>query len=116
MADAPFELTAIAEEYLRNALAHEKPNMEPALVWIPGPEWAVDRAHSLCFVLESPRLALGWYHAGHRPRDSFYSLCGFEVSLMETTLEHIRGKTIDYDEVEMVFEGPQHKIKRLFIA
>ena len=83
--------------------------MEAALVWSPYSHGFTPDG-KLSTSWEGPRVVLGWYKKDQRPRESFFDLLGYSVSIMPSTIEHIEGKTIDLQKVEMEFEdGPRHE-------
>jgi hypothetical protein len=108
MTPAPIKLSAEAERHLREVLAATRADQEPAIVWTP--EIGVgEPATGEGNRFEGPAIMLGWYRAGQRPRDSFFELCGFSVSILPTTLEHITGKTISREPIPSgLTKGPRH--------
>jgi hypothetical protein len=108
MKPAPFQMTSEAEAFFRSALQSTKKEMEPSIVWTPvSHSFTTDG--KLLGAYEGSKIVFGWYKKGERPRDSFFELCGHPVSIMPTTLEHIQGRTISFEKVQMHFEGGPHE-------
>jgi len=93
MKTAPFRLTKEAEGVIRSALASTKEGMEPALGWA-----------TFLGTYEGPMVVLGHWNKNERPRDSFFEVCGYAVSILPSTLEHIEGKTISCEQVELTVD------------
>jgi len=108
MKKAPIKLSKETQKYFIKSLAKPNLGMEPALVWLCDISQTHNQTGKLLGAYEGPRVVLGWYKEGQRPRDSFYTLFGFSISIMPTTLEHIRHKTIKREKVEMIFENGLH--------
>ena len=108
MSPAPLQLEHETAEYFRRTLAATKEGMESALVWSPVQEGSDPESGIRCR-FEGPAVVLGWYKKGQRPKESFFDLCGFAVSIMPSTLQHIEEKKITRVKLDTGFpKGPPH--------
>jgi hypothetical protein len=92
MKDLPFSITGEAVNELKRIL-RDQDGMEIAIVATFG-EGYVNQQDGKEYWDQEIFFALGWHPEGQRPRDSFFKILGYSVSIMPSTLEHLEGKKL----------------------
>jgi hypothetical protein len=110
--DLPFQISVEAQTFLKESLKRTQKSYEPALIWTPrqsvqDPELGEEQIEL------GEGFMLGLYPQGKQPRDSFFEVCGYQVSILKSTLEKLNGKTLLLQSREVIVGDKRKAFRRL---
>ena len=103
----PFNISPEAKEYLIRTLKTQ-PCYELALIWCSQCQINGQECGEV--------VSLGLYDKGKRPRESFYSVLGVQVSISDTTYEKLAGEMLILEQKEIIEKGKKTTVPLLRIA